>query len=273
MHRYRDAIYYAEGQGDERLKKEIIGGYVLYPGNMDRAEYEQSYYHRSIEKVGIGAFPLRPGTTRIDKDGNLCVDPLSSESVLYEQIKTWLEEGDRRSRLLEKVIPQKGLAYERDASANDWKTRYYLERYPDADVLIGSYHDQNHLEWILSTDCKNEMMYNIRLGNERDGAFPREEINKKNVKFAVLYEEGHEHENTYKVYRVSGKTFVTESRMREMNYPRPPHDSYECYILDEEVEIGEYDIFRIVSWSRTDKGYKEYTPIFQCCTEMLEYRK
>ena len=273
MHRYRDAIYYAEGQGDERLKKEIIGGYVLYPGNMDKVEYEQSYYHRSIQKVGIGAFPLRPGTTRIDEEGNLYVDPLSSEAVLYEQIRSWLEEGDRRSRLLEKVIPQKGLAYERDASTNDWKTRYYLERYPDADVLIGSYHDQEHLEWILSTDSKDEPMYNIRLGNERDGAFPREEINKKNVKFVVLYEEGHEHENTYSVYRVSGKTFVTESRMREMNYPRPPHDSYECYILDEEVEIGEYDIFRIVSWARTDKGYKEYTPIFRCCAEMLEYRK
>lgn len=273
MHRYRDAIYYAEGQSDERLKKEIIGGYVLYPGNMDKAEYERSYYHRSIEKVGIGAFPLRPGTTRIDEDGNLYVDPLSSEAVLYEQIKTWLEEDDRRSRLLEKVIPQKGLAYERDASANDWKTRYYLERYPNADVLVGSYHDQVHLEWILSTDCKDEPMYNIRLGNERDGAFPREEINKKNVKFVVLFEEGHEHENTYRAYRVSGKTFVTESRMREMNYPREPHDSYECYILDEEVEIGEYDILRIVSRARTDKNYKEYTPIFQRSAEMLEYRR
>ena len=273
MHRYRDAIYYAEGQGDERLKKEIIGGYVLYPGNMDKVEYEQSYYHRSIEKVGIGAFPLRPGTTRINEEGNLYVDPLSSESVLYGQIKTWLEEGDRRSRLLEKVIPQKGLAYERDASANNWKARYYLERYPNADVLIGSYHDQAHLEWILSTDSKDAPMYNIRLGNERDGAFPREEINKKNVKFVILYEEGHEHENNYRVYRVSGKTFVTESRMREMNYPRQPHDSYECYILDEEIEIGEYDIFRIVSWARTDINYKEYTPIFQRCSEILGYQK
>lgn len=192
--------------------------------------------------------------------------------MLYEQIKTWLEEGDRRSRLLEIVIPQKGLSYERDASANDWKTRYYLERYPNADVLIGSYHDQEHLEWIF-TDCKDEPMYNIRLGNERDGAFSRAEINKKNVKFVVLYEEGHEHENAYSAYRVSGKTFVTESRMREMKYPKEPHDSYECYILDEEVEIGEYDIFRFVLWARTDKGYKEYAPIFLRCAEVLEYRK
>ena len=111
MHRYRDAIYYAGDNGSDLLKKEIIGGYVLYPGNMDKAAYEKSYYHRSIEKVGIGAFPLRPGKTKVDTEGRLCIDPMSSEAVLYEQIKTWLEESDRKAGLLERVIPQKGLHY------------------------------------------------------------------------------------------------------------------------------------------------------------------
>ena len=111
MHRYRDAIYYAEGNGDDNLKKEIIGGYVLYPGNMGKLEYENSYYHNSIKKVGIGAFPLKPGYMQIDEDGNLHIDPNSSEFVLYEQIKAWLEEGDRIANLLEKSIPQKGLFY------------------------------------------------------------------------------------------------------------------------------------------------------------------
>ena len=273
MHRYRDAIYYADGKSDEQLKKEIIGGYVLYPGNMGKLEYEQSYYHRSIEKVGIGAFPLRPGTMKIDEEGNLYIDPTSSELVLYEQIRLWLEESDRKAGLLERVIPQKGLAYERDAASNDWKTRYYLERYPEADVLIGSYHDQEHLGWILSKSCKEEAMYNIRLGNAREGAFPREIINKKNVKFVVLYEEGHECENNYSVYRVADKTFVTEAKMREMGYPREPHESYECYILDEEVEIGSYDIFRIVSRARTNTDYRDFTPIFHKCSEMKVYQK
>ena len=119
MHRYRDAIYYADGKGDEQLKKEIIGGYVLYPGNMGKTEYEQSYYHRSIEKVGIGAFPLRPGTTKIDEEGHLFVDPTSSEFVLYEQIRYWLEDNDRRSHLLNIAIPQKGLFYSSNMISND----------------------------------------------------------------------------------------------------------------------------------------------------------
>lgn len=123
MHRYRDAIYYAEEKSDEQLKKEIIGGYVLYPGNMEKSEYEQSYYHRSIEKVGIGAFPLRPDSTKTDEEGNLYIDPTSSEFVLYEQIKAWLEENDRKAGLLEKVIPQKGLDY---VDEHDGKGPYFL---------------------------------------------------------------------------------------------------------------------------------------------------
>jgi hypothetical protein len=130
MHRYRDAIYYADGKSNEQLKKEIIGGYVLYPGNMGKTEYEQSYYHRSIEKVGIGAFPLRPGTTRIDEEGNLYIDPTSSEIVLYEQIRTWLEESDRKAGLLEKVIPQKGLQYTSEES----KESVYMILTIDKDV-------------------------------------------------------------------------------------------------------------------------------------------
>ena len=268
MHRYRDAIYYADGNSDEQLKKEIIGGYVLYPGNMGKTEYEDSYYHRSIEKVGIGAFPLRPGTTKIDEEGNLYVDPASSEFVLYEQIRAWLEESDRKAGLLDKAIPQKGLSYERDAAANDWKARYYLERYPEADVLIGSYHDQEHLDWI-----KRQSMYNIRLGSSRDGAFPREDLDRLQVRFILLYQEGNEHENNFIAYRVKGTKEMRPSDMIKAGYPRNPQFSYECYLIDEEINIGFYDISRIVSWARTDRNYIEYSPIFHRCSEMKEYQK
>lgn len=114
MHRYRDAIYY---NGMPSLKKEIIGGYVLYPGNLKREDFIDSYYHRSIKKVGIGAFPLRPGT------GNLDINPNDSESVLYEQIKAWLEDEHSRDSLLESSIPQKGLEYSDDEV---FKGTYFL---------------------------------------------------------------------------------------------------------------------------------------------------
>lgn len=110
MHRYRDAIYYTEPKGNG-IKKEIIGGYVLYPGDLNRSQFEDSYYHRSLKRVGIGAFPLKPGPIKMDEYGNLLISPSCSEKVLYDQLVTWLTKKDRKTDLLNRSIPQKGLVY------------------------------------------------------------------------------------------------------------------------------------------------------------------
>ena len=111
MHRYRDAIYYTGNDGAKDLKKEIIGGYILYPGNLTREDFDNSYYHRSAKRIGIGAFPLKPGSTRIDLDGNLYIDPSSSEILLFDELKKWIENKNRKDDLLKKSIPQRGLFY------------------------------------------------------------------------------------------------------------------------------------------------------------------
>lgn len=61
MHRYRDAIYYTgDGRDHGHLKKEIIAGYVLFPGrvplkalDLENGDY---YYQQSNRLIGIGAF-------------------------------------------------------------------------------------------------------------------------------------------------------------------------------------------------------------------------
>lgn len=108
MHRYRDAIYY---NGDDGISKEVVGGYVLYPGNMNAEQVEGSHYYESHKKVGIGAFPLKPGSSWINDDGELILDPTSSEFVLYNQIANWINDPDRRKTLQDSAIPQKGLKY------------------------------------------------------------------------------------------------------------------------------------------------------------------
>lgn len=49
MHHYRDAIYYGK-RGEQRFSKEIIGGYILFPGRMDEHRLlEQIQNHNKVE--------------------------------------------------------------------------------------------------------------------------------------------------------------------------------------------------------------------------------
>ncbi len=114
MHRYRDAIYYTEeGRDREHLKKEIIAGYVLFPGRipLEALESGDYYYQQSNRLIGIGAFPLRPDQEQHTNDGSIIIDVNSSEQALRRQIRHWLEDDNGRERLLEESIPQKGLEY------------------------------------------------------------------------------------------------------------------------------------------------------------------
>ena len=50
MHRYRDAIYYKDYDSDQ-LKKEVKGGYILFPGNGEPNEVAKSKFYNSINEV------------------------------------------------------------------------------------------------------------------------------------------------------------------------------------------------------------------------------
>ena len=92
MHRYRDAIYYKDYSSDA-LKKEVIGGYILFPGDGEPTEVEVSNFYKSIAEVNIGAFPLRPKDERNRKFLEYFIEGL---------INTKSQE------TISRVIPQKG---------------------------------------------------------------------------------------------------------------------------------------------------------------------
>ena len=92
MHRYRDAIYYKE-YDNAPLKKEVIGGYILFPGDGDSADIEVSKFYKTIKEVNIGAFPLRPKDTH-------------NRELLEHFIKELIER--KSTDTISQVIPQKG---------------------------------------------------------------------------------------------------------------------------------------------------------------------
>lgn len=92
MHRYRDAIYYKDCQSDA-LKKEVIGGYILFPGDGEPTDVAVSKFRKTINEVNIGAFPLRPKDTH----NRLLLEQFIEELIQRKSHET-----------ISKVIPQKG---------------------------------------------------------------------------------------------------------------------------------------------------------------------
>lgn len=80
MHRYRDALYYDPKQEGLPIKKEVLGGYILFPGNGKDEDVENANFYRSIEKVNIGAFPLRP-----NNEGSAHLLERFLRSLIWEQ--------------------------------------------------------------------------------------------------------------------------------------------------------------------------------------------
>lgn len=118
MHRYRDAIYYNSKQNN-RPEKEIIGGYILFPGSGNIEQIKAHDFYKSIDKVNIGAFPLKPN------DG-------INKILLKEHFREILELNSEN--ILQEIIPQKELTYEN----------------VNPEVLIGIVSKTNHIAYFES---------------------------------------------------------------------------------------------------------------------------
>lgn len=178
--------------------------------------------------------------------------------------------GDDPKTLLPEVAPlAEGIQV-----PSSFLTMHYLERYLDKTILVGCYHDEAHLNWILGKNDKGTLIYNIRVGKEREGGQIKAHLDKMVVSFVVLYEYGHEHENKYRVFHVHHHAYIKEDRMRETLYPSEPKGNYFCYVFDEEVTLGNLDVQRLISQKRIDdREYIDGAPIFMMGKEIIKFRK
>lgn len=178
--------------------------------------------------------------------------------------------GDDPKTLLPEVAP----LVEGIQVPSSFLTMHYLERYLDKTILVGCYHDEAHLNWILGKNDKGTLIYNIRVGKEREGGQIKAHLDKMVVSFVVLYEYGHEHENKYRVFHVHHHAFIKKDRMRETLYPSESKGNYFCYVFDEEVTLGNLDVQRLISQKRIDdREYVDGAPIFMSGKELIKFRK
>lgn len=260
MHRYRDAIYYGLSDAERPKSKEVIGGYVLFPGRGDQASIENRFYSKSIQQVNIGAFPLLPV-------GKEAADTDPEGPQLFAHLKEILLEKETMYHHIEDAVPQRGLTYipTDDIPDADMLPRYYLEKYKDEEILIGVCKGDNYMDWILQNK-----LYNIRIDEQREGGFKRSELFKRQPKFVIIY-----NEETY-VYRAflseKGKTWSKE-QMETSGYPNVKSDQYYVFPLNEEVNIGDYNIRNFVNWYCTNNQLGVNTPVFTKVEELLKHKK
>ena len=141
MHRYRDAIYYKDYSSDA-LKKEVIGGYILFPGDGEPTEVEVSNFYKSIAEVNIGAFPLRPKDERNRKllehfiEGLINTKSQETISRVIPQKGTFVDVGNRV--LIGYVRPGKSEYYQRflDGTA----TLYYTGKQFPTTIALQNLH-------------------------------------------------------------------------------------------------------------------------------------
>lgn len=141
MHRYRDALFYNEHPNyvgkllPTDLKREVVGGYILFPGDGKTNEVRMKDFYRSIGEVNIGAFPLRPREVK-------------NRELLKDFVGTLIDGNKDELIGEEKSIPQKGMKYVM----------------PENDlVLVARVHDDEQRQW-----CFDNKWYNIPLDKIAD---------------------------------------------------------------------------------------------------------
>ena len=198
MHRYRDAIYYGTTP-DNRVpdhtvnrpdSKEVIGGYILFPGRVGSDErLEDKYYIKSIESINIGAFPVMPSKFNPAK-------PISENTFimcpkLEEHLQKILTE-ERMIVHIENAVPQKGLVYSDDPMAA-LKKKWTREK-----VLV--FVDTNKYHWE-----KVDSISSLAVGVEMDlHAFEVVQRFSK-AKYVLLTNTGHDEKWLKRLYKIKGE--------------------------------------------------------------------
>lgn len=190
MHRYRDAIYYSIEHEPYR-SKEIIGGYILFPGRGNDEYIKKRYYSASVESVNIGAFPLLP----------------NSYSLLKKHLEDILMKYASSEVHVAKAKPQRTLAYVTEEEK--------AGMLPDDLVMVAVAGSEEKRQWTLE-----HLWYNIPLDKIADSPWNQ-------AKYLLLYVKGEKFVgNLCKIVRTKHDVWTKEKLGME-NYPdAPSHSAY-----------------------------------------------
>ena len=239
MHRYRDAIYYAMKEDERPRGKEIIGGYILFPGRTEGEAIENRYFFKSIKQVNIGAFPLLPADEEHKDDVVLC-------DLLEKHLKEILLDNTAYGQIKDS-IPQKGLTY---SIAPEDK---------DLLVLVGYCKPSSRPSVI-----KNKLYY-VRAGLQSGSL--RLMPGFEHCKYLLLHDKTHKH--IFKL-KDSGPRIVSGEELRSIGFDANK-DYYLSFDIEDTKPIIEFmdESGRILHLKQTSNPYAK-EPYFTTMKELFE---
>lgn len=233
MHRYRDAIYYGSDKF-QHTAKEIIGGYILFPGRGENEAVRQRFFYKSIETVNIGAFPLLPDAS----------DPSNEGSLLFEFLSDILKKPSAIDHIKD-AIPQKGL-------------QYHSEAVPCTDdlVLVGYYKTEqlqaiidNRLYYVPAALGKGSI--NLVSGFEK-------------TKYLLLH---HGEDRVLVRLKGTGPKFFPKTALQEMGFS-PSGDYYLAFEIADFTPVPDIDPSAYVL---ERKGAQQFSPYFTTIDNFLPF--
>ncbi len=242
--------------GEEFIKE----NFKDFQGKLYRPYSDKNLYAFAMEK--------REGGTKDSETYHLLEEFFEIKSVtLGENPKEKLED---QVVEYQKMHPYKPVP-------ESWLPEYHIERYLEDFFVVGLYHDKEHWDWITGKNDKATLIYNIRLDEDRAGAMPKTRIRTMKPRFVILYEEGHEKENKYHVFRIHDTAVMSEERMRLSQYPTNhggPKGDYFIFRFDDEIKLCDIDTARLINdWRKDNPDAEIGTPIFVKGEDLIKYRK
>lgn len=231
MHRYRDAIYYGSDRSFHTAK-EIIGGYILFPGRGNNDAVRERYYYKSIESVNIGAFPLLPDAENPTNEGTLLYEFLNKVLTLPHALDH-----------IRDAVPQKGLQYRSDFAPSDEEL-----------VLVGYYKTD---QW--AHIVKNSLYY-------VPAALGKGSINLvsgfEKTKYLLLH---HDKERLFVRLKGDGPKFFPKPALEAMGFS-PSGDCYLGFEIRDFTPVHGVDPY---AYELERKGKQSTTPYFTTLDKII----
>lgn len=246
MHAYKDAI------------RRTSGAYILYPGSTNK-------YLRGFHEIlpGLGAFCLRPNS--IENDSKEIKEFLHD---ILQHMQNRASQRERISYHTHEIYKEEPTIICEPMPESCGTNRDLIPE--ETYVLLGSFRDENHLQWILENG-----IYNLRTGTKNGSVHLEQKI--IGAKYVLLHKG-----NDQRLLRLSNKgpRIMSKKELTKKFYcSKYAPNSSDYYIVfdlnavnvEEEYKNVRWDISRMITDGIINKGHSSAAPEGISLAKIMKY--